>query len=953
MKKLIYFFSLLISFNVITAQINIENIAQFNGSSGSTDAASKLLIDSEENVYAIGTSSDGVSSFILIRKYSTSGNLIWENFFSSRNNGKDFVITAGIDSSGNIIIGGSSYNTTYDLLLVKYDPNGIRLWQRFYDGSANSYDVLNSLCIDNFGNIYVSATITFQSKDIGVLKFSPNGNLLWEEFYSSSSSSDDIPNDIKLDKNNFIYVTGSVYNGAITLKYDPAGNNVWTKIHNEPGGSSAGNSLVIDDSLNVFVTGTVRPSGQMESYLLIRYNETGDVNWVRKYNPENTTNYVNYYAKKIVIDNDQDLYITGYGIPIITDKGIFGSVIVTIKYNRNGDTLWTSGFNSGTPSVLENLSICLSGVDQIVISSYKENTPSYYDLLIYKLDSSGVEEWSYTNENRGDDRFTDVLSDSKGNLFSGGYLGKNGSLDLIIMKFSEDGQPLWEKTYNSAGFSSDNFSSAVKDNNGNYFVSGFNNSEYIIVKYNSSIQKIWATTFTDSADISGPKALRIACDSLGNLFATCIVNMNDRINIKLFKFSNTGNFLWSRVYTSSGNSIIEPKAVLVDKNQNAVIMGSDYNTSSLDFKIVILKYSQDGNLVLEKIHNNSTAQNSDRGGNMKLDEEDNIYIVGSYGGTTLTLKLNQNGNQIWERLYTNGQPYVKSLSDQYIDNKGNVYVAGYIGVQNQGYNYLSIKYDSSGDQKWVNTFNGLRGEDDFARVIIADSSGNVYVTGESMNNTSNFSTSIVTFKYDSTGNISWSKELKGLSNSYLSPSSMILDDFSNIYILNGKPNYPQYGYLTVKYKPNGDSAWSFNYTPYEGITNYGSALFIDHDYNVIISGKAYGQNTSYDIITIKLSQIIGINNSSVSIPDKFVLSQNYPNPFNPKTIIKYELGIKNIVSLKVYDVLGNEVRTLVNEVKPPGRHEIEFDGKDLSSGVYFYKLTTGDFVETKRMILLK
>lgn len=172
MKKLIYFFSLLISFNVITAQINIENIAQFNGSSGSTDAASKLLIDSEENVYAIGTSSDGVSSFILIRKYSTSGNLIWENFFSSRNNGKDFVITAGIDSSGNIIIGGSSYNTTYDLLLVKYDPNGIRLWQRFYDGSANSYDVLNSLCIDNFGNIYVSATITFQSKDIGVLKFS-------------------------------------------------------------------------------------------------------------------------------------------------------------------------------------------------------------------------------------------------------------------------------------------------------------------------------------------------------------------------------------------------------------------------------------------------------------------------------------------------------------------------------------------------------------------------------------------------------------------------------------------------------------------------------------------------------------------------------------------------------------------------------------------------------------
>jgi len=88
-------------------------------------------------------------------------------------------------------------------------------------------------------------------------------------------------------------------------------------------------------------------------------------------------------------------------------------------------------------------------------------------------------------------------------------------------------------------------------------------------------------------------------------------------------------------------------------------------------------------------------------------------------------------------------------------------------------------------------------------------------------------------------------------------------------------------------------------------------------------------------------------------PSAFSLSQNYPNPFNPGTIINYQLPINNFVSLKIYDVLGNEVAILVNEEKPAGKYQIEFDGSSLPSGIYFYKLTSGSFVETKKMILLK
>jgi hypothetical protein len=88
-------------------------------------------------------------------------------------------------------------------------------------------------------------------------------------------------------------------------------------------------------------------------------------------------------------------------------------------------------------------------------------------------------------------------------------------------------------------------------------------------------------------------------------------------------------------------------------------------------------------------------------------------------------------------------------------------------------------------------------------------------------------------------------------------------------------------------------------------------------------------------------------------PKEFVLYQNYPNPFNPKTVISYQLPVTSNVTLKVYDVLGNEVATLVNEEKQPGVYEVEFDASSFSSGMYLYKLQAGTFVQTKKMILTK
>ena len=89
------------------------------------------------------------------------------------------------------------------------------------------------------------------------------------------------------------------------------------------------------------------------------------------------------------------------------------------------------------------------------------------------------------------------------------------------------------------------------------------------------------------------------------------------------------------------------------------------------------------------------------------------------------------------------------------------------------------------------------------------------------------------------------------------------------------------------------------------------------------------------------------------LPLTYSLEQNYPNPFNPLTVIRYSLPFQSRVSLKVYDVLGREVSVLVNEEKPAGIYDVQFNATNLPSGVYFYRIFAGDFTETKKLIILK
>jgi len=151
-------------------------------------------------------------------------------------------------------------------------------------------------------------------------------------------------------------------------------------------------------------------------------------------------------------------------------------------------------------------------------------------------------------------------------------------------------------------------------------------------------------------------------------------------------------------------------------------------------------------------------------------------------------------------------------------------------------------------------------------------------------------------------------------------------------------------YLDLRYSTDKGSTWL-------NLPNSGFQGAFNDDLKINHSNRIYAASTQGVFYGEADSIVVSVEKND---PLKtFYLSQNHPNPFNPSTTIRYEIPERSFTTIKIYDVLGKEVATIVNEEKAVGTHTVEFDGTDLSSGIYFYQLKAGNFVETKKMILLK
>ena len=165
----------------------------------------------------------------------------------------------------------------------------------------------------------------------------------------------------------------------------------------------------------------------------------------------------------------------------------------------------------------------------------------------------------------------------------------------------------------------------------------------------------------------------------------------------------------------------------------------------------------------------------------------------------------------------------------------------------------------------------------------------------------------------------------------------------------------------VVYAKMDTTFYSYFITGSDGL--YSLKYLIPGTYKIIVNRLGYlsdsstvtllsGQNINPLNFSLT-SPYVGISKTENIIPDSYALYQNYPNPFNPNTIIRFQVKDTRFVTLKIYDILGREIITLVNEKLKPGIYNVNFNGSALSSGVYFYKIVAGDYKETKKMLLIK
>ena len=173
------------------------------------------------------------------------------------------------------------------------------------------------------------------------------------------------------------------------------------------------------------------------------------------------------------------------------------------------------------------------------------------------------------------------------------------------------------------------------------------------------------------------------------------------------------------------------------------------------------------------------------------------------------------------------------------------------------------------------------------------------------------------------------------NSEYNAIMGIVIDTLKNIYVGTATKGI----YKTIDL---GKTWQEVNY----GISQFIRTFAVNKNMKIFVGSSSDGVFKKLDVVT-------GVKELRSQIPVKFYLSQNYPNPFNPSTVISYQLSALSKISIKVYDVLGREITTLVNQEQHAGNYIVNFDASKLSSGVYFYRIVAGNFVQTKKMVLIK
>lgn len=428
----------------------------------------------------------------------------------------------------------------------------------------------------------------------------------------------------------------------------------------------------------------------------------------------------------------------------------------------------------------------------------------------------------------------------------------------------------------------------------------------------------------------------------------------------LIKTDSLGNVQWTKTFGGNG---FEYAYGLEQANDGGFILAGYTTSNALNNKnIYLVRTGSSGNLIWEKTFGKDSV---DIASSIVKSSDGNFLICGytqSFGAgedDIFTIKINQNGDTLWTKTFGGSR---SDIGKSVVELNSTAYLfagsTGSPGITSNNQDYYLIKTGSAGNTIWTKN-HGTGGSlpFDWCNDVKLISGNSIMMAGESSYNSP---LDVMLVKIDSVGNSVWKKFY---GNNFYDYGNSICNTTEGGMIICGttKDKTTQKNNIfVVKVDNNGNELWR---ETYGGINNeWGSSVCRTGDGNYVIAGQtnSYGSG-SFDIYISKIKSTgsIGIKNLNENINHaKDYIVGNYPNPFNSTTKIVYNLAKSGYVKITIYDLLGKEILTLENSVKPSGINSILWNGKDsngleMPSGIYFVSCVTEISSITKKITLVK
>ena len=516
-------------------------LAQYSGPGNGDNIAFELALDPSGALYVTGgsTGGSGKREFVTIKYNDLSGRELWVRRYDGPGTGDDFAHEVSLDASGNIIVAGLSTGdgTDIDLVTIKYGPD-LEEWHAEYNGPANGDDDPQAIASDGSGNLYVAASSenSVGNVDYLTIKYDPDGNKLWEMAYNGPGNGNDVPSAIAVDDTGNVYVTGSS-SGATTggdfatIMYDSDGTLQWTARYNRPSysGEDSAHAIALGTD-GVHVTGRSF-NGTDFDWVTVKYGVTGSQVWATFYN-----NGGGDWPFAMAVDEEGDVYVTGESVIVSGGIPTVDTEMTTVKYSgsdgsqlaidRYTDTLFPgfTDISQATDIAIRNI----AGEMAVVVTGLSNGYEAGSNFVTIRYDAGLARQWleTYNGPGGSDDVPVGVEIDSTGNVYVTGY--SPGSIstnrDFATIKYGPDGSQLWLRRFNGASSLDDAPAALALDTLENAYVVGWSTlptgkTEYAMLKYDPQGVETWLTRFRGSL-WGDHKAKAVAVDPAGNVFIT-------------------------------------------------------------------------------------------------------------------------------------------------------------------------------------------------------------------------------------------------------------------------------------------------------------------------------------------------------------------------------------------------------------------------------------------------